>query len=111
VGKEAATPLRPLQEGLSSLPRPWFPGAANALRAFTAEQRKLMDPGLVGIAEAGARLPVLDYLSAVREREAMGVTMNQFHRQWDLLLTPILPIPAFAAGREVPDGDAGKPCI
>jgi aspartyl-tRNA(Asn)/glutamyl-tRNA(Gln) amidotransferase subunit A len=34
--------------------------------------------------------------------------MNLFHREWDLLITPTLPIPAFAAGREVPDGDARK---
>ena len=103
---EEAAP--PLPDSYETFARHWFPGAANALRAFTAEQRKQMDPGLVEIAEAGARLPLLDYLAAVREREAMGVTMNRFHRQWDLLLTPTLPIPAFAAGREVPDGDARK---
>ena len=60
---------------------------------YTGEERKLMDPGLVEIAEAGARLPLLDYLAAVKEREAIGVAMNLFHRQWDLLLTPTLPIP------------------
>jgi aspartyl-tRNA(Asn)/glutamyl-tRNA(Gln) amidotransferase subunit A len=38
----------------------------------------------------------------------MGVVMNLFHRRWDLLLTPTLPIPAFAAGRELPHGDPGK---
>jgi aspartyl-tRNA(Asn)/glutamyl-tRNA(Gln) amidotransferase subunit A len=88
--------------------RHWFPGAANALRAFTPAQRGLMDPGLVEIAAAGAALPLLDYLAAVKAREIMGVAMNQFHQRWDLLLTPTLPIPAFAAGREVPDGDARK---
>ena len=45
---------------------------------------------------------MLDYLGAVKAREAMGVQMNLFHRTWDLVLTPTLPIPAFAAGREVP---------
>jgi aspartyl-tRNA(Asn)/glutamyl-tRNA(Gln) amidotransferase subunit A len=97
-----------LPDSTETIARHWFPGAANALRAFTREQRRLMDPGLVEIAEAGAALPLLDYLAAVREREAMGVTMNLFHRAWDLLLTPTLPIPAFAAGREVPDGDPRK---
>ena len=33
-----------------------------------------MDPGLLEIAAAGARLPLLDYLAAVKEREALGVT-------------------------------------
>jgi aspartyl-tRNA(Asn)/glutamyl-tRNA(Gln) amidotransferase subunit A len=82
----------------------WFPGAANALRAYTPEQRKLMDPGLIDIAEQGARLPLMDYLAAVKEREALGVAMNLLHRKWDLLLTPTIPIPAFKAGIEVPPG-------
>ena len=30
--------------------------------------------------------------------------MSRFHEQWDLLLTPTLPIAAFEAGREVPEG-------
>jgi aspartyl-tRNA(Asn)/glutamyl-tRNA(Gln) amidotransferase subunit A len=32
--------------------------------------------------------------------------MSRFHEQWDLLLTPAMPIAAFEAGREVPDGSA-----
>ena len=76
--------------------------------SFTPAQRALMDLGLVEIAAAGAALPLLDYLAAVKAREIMGVAMNLFHQRWDLLLTPTLPIPAFAAGREVPDGDTRK---
>ena len=30
--------------------------------------------------------------------------MGRFHKGWDLLVTPALPIAAFAAGREVPEG-------
>ena len=30
--------------------------------------------------------------------------MSRFHEQWDLLLTPAMPIAAFEAGREVPEG-------
>src|SRR3546814_15954886 len=67
-----------------------------------------MDPGLVAIAEDGARLPLMDHLAAVREREAMGQRMNQFHRDWDLLVTPAMPIAAFAAGHETPPGSANE---
>jgi aspartyl-tRNA(Asn)/glutamyl-tRNA(Gln) amidotransferase subunit A len=80
----------------------WFPGAANALRTYTPAQQALMDPGLREVASAGAKLPLMDYLAAVKEREQLGVRMNQFHRRWDLLLTPTLPLPAFAAGIECP---------
>src|SRR5882724_11711903 len=85
----------------------WFPGAANALRAFTPEQKKLMDPGLIEVAEAGAQMSLMDYLAAVKAREAMGVMMNRFHKKYDLLLTPMMPLPAFQAGVEVPPEDEG----
>jgi len=88
--------------------RHWYPGAANAIRTIGAEDRKRMDPGLVAIAEEGARLPLMDYLAAVREREAMGQRMSLFHRKWDLLVTPAMPIPAFAAGHETPVGSASQ---
>jgi aspartyl-tRNA(Asn)/glutamyl-tRNA(Gln) amidotransferase subunit A len=34
--------------------------------------------------------------------------MNLFHRDYDLLLTPTLPVPAFDAGREVPQTPDNK---
>jgi aspartyl-tRNA(Asn)/glutamyl-tRNA(Gln) amidotransferase subunit A len=80
----------------------WYPGAANALRIYSAEQKALMDPGLTEIAAVGAKLPLMDYLAAVKEREQLGVRMNRFHEEWDLLLTPTLPLAAFDAGVEVP---------
>ncbi len=86
----------------------WFPGAANALRGYGPEQQALMDPGLREIAAAGAKLPLMDYLAAVREREQLGVRMNRFHQRWDLLLTPTLPLAAFAAGVEVPSRADGS---
>ncbi|MGH6931487.1 MAG: amidase [Dongiaceae bacterium] len=86
----------------------WFAGAANALRAFNAEQRRLMDPGLVQIAEQGAQIPIMDYLASVKEREAMGTRMNLFHRTWHLLLTPTMPLTAFQAGQEMPITGEGE---
>ena len=80
----------------------WFAGAANALQPFSAKQRAGMDPGLVEVAEAGARYTALQYLAAVKRREELSVVMNRFHQKYDLLLTPAMPIPAFAAGRETP---------
>ena len=80
----------------------WFPGAANALRGYSPAQQAVMDPGLREVAAAGAKLPLMDYLASVKEREQLGVRMNQFHRTWNLLLTPTLPLPAFAAGIECP---------
>src|SRR5581483_11932194 len=38
----------------------WYTGAAHVLKTFTAEQKALMDPGLVQAAEQGARVAMLD---------------------------------------------------
>ena len=87
----------------------WFPGAANALRAFNAEQRREIDPGLAYVAEQGAALPLMDYLAAVKLREAMGQKMAALHQKWDPLPTPTMPIPAFVAGRDFPaDSDQAQ---
>lgn len=82
----------------------WYAGAANLLRAFGEDERKRMDPGLQQIAEEGRRIPLLDYLAAMDERARLGRQMRLFHQSYDLLLTPTLPLTAFAAGQEVPGG-------
>ncbi len=82
----------------------WFAGAAASLAPLDAAQRARMDPGLVAVAEQGARSSGLDYVGALAVRNDLGIRMGAFHERFDLLLTPTLPITAFAAGREVPDG-------
>ena len=82
----------------------WYAGAANLLATFNEEQIAVLDPGLREIAEEGKSYALLDYLAAVKEREAVGMAMNRFHETYDLLLTPTLPQPAFEAGHEVPPG-------
>ena len=81
--------------------RHWFTGAAYLLKNFTAQQKAVMDPGLVEVAENGARIGMLDLVEAVQKRGALVIRMNQFHEKYDLLLTPTLPLAAFDAGRDV----------
>ena len=81
----------------------WYAGAAHLLAQFDDAQRAMIDPGLVEIAAEGAKFSNAEYLRAVADRAALGERMAHFHQQWDLLLTPTLPIPAFAAGAEFPD--------
>jgi len=83
--------------------RHWFSGAAYLLRNFTVQQKALMDPGLVAVAEEGARIGMLDLLDAAQQRAALGARMNLFHQTYDLLLTPTLPLEAFDAGLDVAD--------
>lgn len=81
----------------------FYGGAANAMRDLDAKQRAQMDPSLCEVAAWAEKLSLLDYLAAQNERAVLTETMNRFHERFDLLLTPSLPIPAFTAGREVPE--------
>ena len=82
----------------------FFGGAANALRAIPEERHPEMDPCLVEAANAVKNTSMLDYLAAMNERAALIERTSRFHQRYDLLVTPTLPIPAFTAGLEVPEG-------
>ncbi|MQA03240.1 MAG: amidase [Streptosporangiales bacterium] len=81
----------------------WYSGAAKFVEPLTDEQRGLLDPGLREICAQGATYSALDYLEATAQRMALGVAMGECHENYDLLVTPTMPIPAFTAGREVPE--------
>jgi len=88
---------------LDTLMTLWSAGAALALRSAGPEARAQMDPGLVAVAEAGERLSGAAYVDALlNQRNALALQMAQFHARFDLLLTPALPLPAFAVGRNTP---------
>ncbi|MDH3378429.1 MAG: amidase [Gammaproteobacteria bacterium] len=91
----------PFENPLSIFQTYWYSGAANLLRQFSAEQRQRIDPGLQEVAAAGNSFTLPDFQDAERMRAELGVRMNQFHGDYDLLLTPALPIPAFTAGHEI----------
>jgi aspartyl-tRNA(Asn)/glutamyl-tRNA(Gln) amidotransferase subunit A len=82
----------------------WFAGAAKSIESLDPSQRAKLDPGLLEISEQGERLSAIDYLTATARRMELGRIMGRFHQDYDLLLTPTMPIPAFRAGAEVPDG-------
>ena len=82
----------------------WSTGAARAVAGLPGAQG--IDPGLAEIAAHGRSLSGVDYLTACGERDQLAIGMSRFHERWDLLLTPAMPIAAFEAGREVPEGAA-----
>jgi aspartyl-tRNA(Asn)/glutamyl-tRNA(Gln) amidotransferase subunit A len=82
----------------------WNSGAANALRHLDDAGRALLDPGLAAAAEDGRRHSALDYLAAANHRAQIAIAMNRYHLATDLLITPAVAVPPFAANRDVPDG-------
>jgi aspartyl-tRNA(Asn)/glutamyl-tRNA(Gln) amidotransferase subunit A len=81
----------------------WAAGEARVLAGFPAEKHKLCDPGLVAMAAIGDKINSLDYLGADVARTMLGVRMGEFHERYDLLLTPMMPVPALPVGRDLND--------
>jgi aspartyl-tRNA(Asn)/glutamyl-tRNA(Gln) amidotransferase subunit A len=84
----------------------WFSGAAALLR--TVKDKKPIDPGLLEVGAQGEKIGAAELLDAQQKRGALGVHMNLFHRDYDLLLTPTLAVPAFDVGKEFPETSGGK---
>jgi aspartyl-tRNA(Asn)/glutamyl-tRNA(Gln) amidotransferase subunit A len=82
----------------------WFAPAASLINSLPAEKRKLVDPGLLEVAEQGAKISAAEIMDAQMKRGALGVHMNLFHRDYDLLVTPTLAVAAFDVGQECPPG-------
>lgn len=80
----------------------WFAGASQVLERLSEAQQQRLDPGFRDIACRGLDISVRDYLAARRERERLIAQMQAFHADYDLLVTPTLPIAPFAAGHNVP---------
>ncbi|HEY9289638.1 MAG TPA: amidase, partial [Microlunatus sp.] len=81
----------------------WFSAVAKVLQDHHGE-RDLVDPGLWALAVQGAELTASDYLDATAARMELGVTMGRFHTEYDLLITPTMPITAFETDRQAPSG-------
>ena len=86
----------------------WSAGAAKLVADLGDPPADVFDPGFAALAAAGGSHSLSDYLAAVSRRDELGRRMSLFHRDWDLLVTPTIPIPAFAAGRDVPEGWPGR---
>ena len=84
----------------------WSVGLAVLVAGMDREQRELMDPPILELAENGRRVTAVEYRRAEQQRDELGRHMRRFHDTYDLLVTPQLPLTAFEAGQNVPAGRA-----
>ncbi len=68
------------------------------------ERRGEMGDNLKSSVEAGLEASALEYLESLEARARMHVFMTEFHRTYDVLLTPTVAVPAFTADRWMPEG-------
>ncbi len=75
----------------------WFTGAWTVWNSLTPAQQALTDPDFAAQAQLGSRLRLLEVQGLHQRRAALGSQMRQFMQRWDLIATPTLAVPAFAA--------------
>ena len=113
VAEAAATRFRDLGCRVESLERPfddpdpiWAPlfyaGVAARLQDALPEWRDRIDPGLLEVVEEGKRISAVDLKRAEFGRAAFYQDLRKLFLEYDLLLSPTLAVPPFAAGTERP---------
>jgi aspartyl-tRNA(Asn)/glutamyl-tRNA(Gln) amidotransferase subunit A len=86
----------------------WFTGAGKVLEPFGPEALDRVDALLAENVRRYAGATASDYLDATAARMRLGIVMGSFHEEYDVLVTPTMPIPAFERGRDAPQGWADQ---
>ncbi|MFB3816622.1 MAG: amidase [Candidatus Methylomirabilales bacterium] len=82
----------------------FYGGIAARLADLLPAWRAHMDPGLVEIVEEGRAITGIQLGQALLAKSAFYETVRRFFLHYDLLLTPTLAVPPFAAGASAPAG-------
>jgi aspartyl-tRNA(Asn)/glutamyl-tRNA(Gln) amidotransferase subunit A len=77
---------------------------ATVYKGLDDRQRARLDPGFARLIERSRALVPEDHLRALQERARFCRTVAESFREFDLLVTPMVPIDPFAAGDDGPPG-------
>jgi aspartyl-tRNA(Asn)/glutamyl-tRNA(Gln) amidotransferase subunit A len=81
----------------------WFSSARQLLGRLPPEKFAQLDPGLRESVEWAARYSIGDFLDAQAARAVLALQMAEYHRRFDLLLTPATAVQPFDVGLVTPD--------
>ena len=81
----------------------FYAGAGARLRPFLESQRELIDPAIADILDVALRQDLRSYYANVFARYALRDKMRLFFENYDLLLSPVLPVTSLDVGKNVPD--------
>jgi len=85
----------------------WRGNVSVLIKNFPREKHELLDPGFIKSAEAGAQQTQEDFIRARNQRVQLGVIFNLFLAEYDLLLTPTMPMPAIEVNQPAAWGGDG----
>lgn len=86
----------------------WQTACAATVEGFAQDRHALLDPLLLRVAAAGRAVPLATYMRAVDQRLAISASSKSFFNRFDLLIGPVMPVPPYAADRDVPEGFADE---
>ncbi len=71
----------------------WLAGFGYILAQIPAEKHALLDPHFLPLAQQGLAVSKEDYFAGHMARVELGTRLERFFADWDLLLTPTMPVP------------------
>lgn len=92
----------------------WIAGRGHGFADTIARHRDIMDPGLVRVGALAEDVTLGDIFGAVTERRRLLTKLHGLFEDLDVVVMPTMPITAFRADAEVPDGgeaDAPLPWV
>ncbi|WP_157516775.1 amidase [Mycobacterium sp. MS1601] len=101
------------QMGEVSLDRPaprdifdalWLTGRGLGFADTIRTHRNVMDPALARLNDLASDYSLTHFFAIMQQRRAFNEWAFSLFDQWDLLLMPTMPLTAFAADAEVPEG-------
>ena len=91
IVEEVGPLIEPLQNSFEAL---WIGSFATRLRQIPTQLHGKLDPGFRAAAEKGLAITLADYAKAYEAKSKLARDMALWHRQYDLLLTPVTPTSA-----------------
>jgi aspartyl-tRNA(Asn)/glutamyl-tRNA(Gln) amidotransferase subunit A len=100
VVTKVALDFSPLRDAMDVI---WRAGFAGALHHLSGTELQTLEADLLELVISAQDLTAARLQRAQDAARAHCQAMQRFHQEYDLLVTPTLPIPAFKAGLNTPD--------
>jgi len=84
----------------------WVAGRGIAYGNALKDQVHELDPGFARLVQASSRYQLSDYLDAMKQRAGFANQVHMLFEQYDLLITPTVPVLPFPADAEGPENIA-----
>lgn len=82
----------------------FYAGVGTRLRDVLENRRELLDPAVADILAPALSQDMRAYYASVFARYALREEMRLFFERYDILISPVLPVSALEAGRDLPEG-------